>query len=485
MDPRPGEHRIHPRWWTLILAAAITAFLFTTSSIFVGAFRSFIPVTLTSDRSGLVMESSAKVKMRGVVVGRVAGIVGGSSPVRLKLEIDPDMVKYIPTNVGAQIRASTTFGAKFVDLIYPAHPSSERLKAGAVLTSSNVSTEVNTVFQNVVDVLKQIKPDKLNAVLTAISDGVRGRGEQIGQAITDTNQILTALNARSETIRDDLRAATGFGDAYSTAAQDISHILDTAATTSTTITNQQSDLDALLLNAIGLAHSGTDILGATGKPLTDATTILEPTTALLLKYSPSNTCMLLGGERYLDHSARESVGGNGYSSILDLSITLANDQYRYPDNLPKVAAKGGPGGKPSCGSLPDVGKAYPVQYTVTNTGWGTGLDLRPNPGIAHPWWVNFLPTTRAVPEPPSIRGAGPPAIGPIPYPGAPPYGAPLFGPDGSPLWAPPPPGAPPPPIPGVGVAPPPYGPGPTAPQSASAQPTSAPTPSPPAPSDTP
>jgi phospholipid/cholesterol/gamma-HCH transport system substrate-binding protein len=78
---------------------------------------------------------------------------------------------------------------------------------------------------------------------------------------------------------------------------------------------------------------------------------------------------------------------------------------------------------------------------VTNTGWGTGVDIRTNPGIGHPWWVNFLPVTRGVPQPPSFHGVGPPAIGPVPYPGAPPYGAPLYGADGTPLY-PPPPGAP-------------------------------------------
>jgi phospholipid/cholesterol/gamma-HCH transport system substrate-binding protein len=98
-----------------------------------------------------------------------------------------------------------------------------------------------------------------------------------------------------------------------------------------------------------------------------------------------------------------------------------------------------------------------VRYLVTNTGWGTGMDIRPNPGIGKPFYVDWLPATRAVPEPPSVRGTGPTAIGPVPYPGAPPYGAPLFGPDGTPLWAPPPPGAPPPPVPGVLDPPPPYG----------------------------
>jgi phospholipid/cholesterol/gamma-HCH transport system substrate-binding protein len=89
---------------------------------------------------------------------------------------------------------------------------------------------------------------------------------------------------------------------------------------------------------------------------------------------------------------------------------------------------------------------WPVRQLVTNTGFGTGVDWRPNPGIGFPGYVNYLPTTRAIPEPPSIRNLfGGPAIGPVPYPGAPAYGAPLYAPDGTPLW----PGLPPAPPPGA------------------------------------
>ena len=114
----------------------------------------------------------------------------------------------------------------------------------------------------------------------------------------------------------------------------------------------------------------------------------------------------------------------------------------FADNLPIIGAKGGPGGKPGCGSLPDVAKNWPVRNLVTNTGFGTGMDWRPNPGIGFPAWANYLPVTRAVPEPPSIRYLGGPAPGPIPYPGAPAYGAPMYAPDGTPLWPGLPPGVP-------------------------------------------
>jgi phospholipid/cholesterol/gamma-HCH transport system substrate-binding protein len=431
-------------WWALGLFALIAAIIMVCSALFAGSFNAYVPVTLTSDRTGLVMEPGAKVKLRGVEVGRVAAIAGGTGMTSLKLEMFPDQIRYIPANVAAEIKATTVFGAKFVELTPPDEPTSKRLTAGAVLVSRNVSTEVNTVFENLVGLLDQIDVSKLNAALTALADGVRGQGERIGAATTDANQVLLAINPRMDTIRANWRSFKGFSDAYAAAAQDILATLDAASTTSTTITNHAKDLDAFLLNAIGFSNSGVELLGPNKDNLVNAINGLQPTADLLMKYNPEYTCLLVGAKFYLDHGGYATAGGNGRSSIVDAGLLFGDDPYQYPDNLPIVAAKGGPGGKPSCGSLPDVAKNFPVRYTVTNTGWGTGLDVRPNPGLGHPCWADYFPVTRAVPQPPSIRQCLPgPAPGPIPYPGAPPYGAALYGADGAPLW----PGVPPAPRP--------------------------------------
>ncbi|MDT7764849.1 MAG: phospholipid/cholesterol/gamma-HCH transport system substrate-binding protein [Mycobacterium sp.] len=441
--------------WSLLLVAVLTGLVMVTAGFFSGTFRSFVPVTLTSDRSGLVMESGGKVKMRGVEVGRVASISAGSRTVSVHLEIFPDQIRYIPANVQAQIRATTAFGAKYVDLIYPEQPSGSRLTAGANLMSRNVSTEVNTVFQNLVGVLRQIDPAKLNAVLSALAEALRGQGLTIGEATTDANQVLLAINPRAETIRADWQALKGFSDTYALAAQDILKVLDAASTTSTTISSNAVALDALLTSVVGFSRSGVDLLGASKDNLVNTVSVLEPTTGLLLKYNPELTCMLVGSKWLLDHDGYAAAGGNGRTLLVDAAILLGDDPYRYPDNLPIVGAKGGPGGRPGCGSLPIVDNNWPVRYVVTNTGWGTGLDVRPNPGIGFPGYANYFPATRAVPEPPSIRNPGGPAPGPIPYPGAPPYGAQLYAPDGTPLY----PGLPPAPPPGAPrePAPPPPG----------------------------
>jgi phospholipid/cholesterol/gamma-HCH transport system substrate-binding protein len=449
------REKIDPIWWAPVLLIVVAAVSTLTAMLFSGTLHDYEPLTLVSDRSGLVMEDGAKVKLRGVQVGEVTNIgaeTGAAGDVsKLTLKIDPEPFKYLPSNLEAEIKSSTAFGAKYVDLIVPAAGASpDRLKPGSVVRSRNVTVEVNTVFQSLQGVVQSIDPAKLNSILSAVAEAVRGKGDAIGQAITDSNNVLSAVNPRMETVRQDWQLFGRTAEAYSDAAQDIVSILESFSTTSTTISNNAQALDTLLLSAVGFSDAGINTIGANEPNLVRAMNILDPTTQLLMKYSPSYTCLFQGAQWFLEHGGRDAIGGNGKSVIMDAALLMGDDPYRYPDNLPIVNATGGPGGKPSCGSLPDPLANFPVKYLVTDTGFGTGLDLRPNPGIGFPGIANYFPVTKANPEPPRIRYPGGPAPGPLPpYPVAPPYGAPEYGPDGTPLY-PPPPGAPAPEPPSEG-----------------------------------
>jgi phospholipid/cholesterol/gamma-HCH transport system substrate-binding protein len=450
VDNSPRRGGIDPIWYAPVLFLVVIAITALTVVLFTGAARTFIPLTLVSDRSGLVMENGAKVKLRGVQVGEVDSIGAASNRASLRLKMYPGPFQYLPSDVEAEIKSSTAFGAKYVDLIVPAGGSSKPLAPGAVLHSRNVTVEVNTVFQNLQSVVQSIDPAKLNSVLSAVAEAVRGKGDVIGQAITDSNQVLLAVNPRMPTVKLDWQLFGQTAQAYSNAAQDIVSILDSFSTTSSTIANNAGALDQVLLSAVAFSQSGTSVLGGNEPNLVRAMNLLDPTTALLNKYSPTYTCLFQGAQWFLEHGGRDALGGNGRSVIMDAALLAGDDPYRYPDNLPIVNAKGGPGGRPSCGSLPDVSKNFPVKYLVTDTGFGTGLDVRPNPGIGFPGFSNYFPVTKAIPEPPKNRYPGGPAPGPVPlYPGAPAYGAPEFAPDGTPLY-PPSPDAPPPPGPTEG-----------------------------------
>jgi phospholipid/cholesterol/gamma-HCH transport system substrate-binding protein len=446
MSNSPRRGGIDPIWWAPVLLLVIVALSALTAMTFSGTLRKTIPLTVISDRAGLVMEDGAKVKLRGVQIGEVASVDAyadstGTNLSKLRLKIAPNEFKYLPSNIEAEIKSSTAFGAKYVDLIVPSRGASPRpLAADAVLHSRNVTVEVNTVFENLQAIVHAIDPAKLNGVLSAVAEGVRGKGDRIGQAITEGNQALLTVNPRMSTVRKDWQLFGKTTQAYSDAAQDILSLLDSFSTSSVTITKNAKALDQLLLSSIGFAQTGINTLGPSQQNFIGAMNLLMPTTDLLEHYSPTYTCLFQGAQWFLDHGGRSALGGNGKSVIMDAALLFGDDPYRYPDNLPVVNAHGGPGGRPSCGSLPDVSKNFPVKYLVTDTGFGTGLDIRPNPGIGFPGYNNYFPVTKGTPEPPRIRYPGAPAPGPWPaYPGQPPYGAPDFPPPGPP----PPPPAPP------------------------------------------
>jgi phospholipid/cholesterol/gamma-HCH transport system substrate-binding protein len=408
---RVRHSRIDPIWWAPTLFILIGGLIALTAGAFSGKFQDFVPLTLVSNRAGLVMEDGAKVKLRGVQVGQVASIGTNVKSAQLQLKMQPGPFKYLPSNVEAEIKSTTAFGSKYVDLIVPEHPSSTPLKPGAILQSRNVTVEVNTVFENLQSVVQALDPAKLNAILSAFAQSVRGKGDRLGQAITSANDVLLTVNPRMDTIDKDWRLFGKTTAIYSDAAQDILSILDSAATTSITLTENQRSLDTLLLSAVGLSQTGINVIGRNESNIVQSFNLLDPTTALLNKYSSTYTCLFQGAQWYVDHGGREALGGNGYSVILDAALLFGDDPYRYPRHLPKVNATGGPGGKPSCGSLPDPSANFPVRALVTDTGWGAAPDeIRTTPWVGNPWWANYFPTTKNPPEAPrfNYRGGVPP-----------------------------------------------------------------------------
>jgi phospholipid/cholesterol/gamma-HCH transport system substrate-binding protein len=409
---RVRSSKIDPIWCAPTLFILIGSLIALTAGAFSGKFEDFIPLTLVSNRAGLVMEDGAKVKLRGVQVGQVASIGTDVKAAQLQLKMQPNAFKYLPSNVEAEIKSTTAFGAKYVDLIVPDHPSPIPLKPGAVLHSRNVTVEVNTVFENLQSVVQALDPAKLNAILSAFAQSVRGKGDRLGQAITGANDVLLTVNPRLGTIDKNWRLFGKTTAIYSDAAPNILSILDSATTSSATLTDDQQSLDSVLLSAIGLSRAGINVIGPNESNIVRSINLLDPTTALLNKYSPSYKCLFQGSQWYVDHGGRDALGGNGYSVILDAALLFGDDPYRYPKHLPKVNATGGPGGRPSCGSLPDPSANFPVRALVTDTGWGAAPDeIRTTPWVGNPWWANYFPTTKNPPEPPrfNYRGGVPPS----------------------------------------------------------------------------
>lgn len=328
--------------------------------LFEGSFTTTVPVTVISQRAGLVMNPDAKVKMRGVQVGKVSSIEPlPNGQAAIHLAMDPSQLHFIPGNVLVNIASSTVFGAKSVELVPPDQPSAQRLHSGQTLQGQHVMVEINTVFQQLVAVLSHIDPPKLNESLGALAQAFSGRGPQLGQSLSDLDSFLARLEPSLPAFRHDLAVLPAVSNAYADAAPDLIKTAANATRISKTIVEEQHNLDALLISAIGLADIGNDVLSTNRQPLTDVMHLLVPTTDLTNEYNPALTCAF-GGLAQLSHGAPLSEPSINISA----SLTWGAERYRYPTNLPKVAATGGP----QCVGMPHLPFNTAPPQLIADTG---------------------------------------------------------------------------------------------------------------------
>jgi virulence factor Mce-like protein len=344
----------------LVSVAVVVAVVAVAVGLFQGSFTDTLPVTVLSPRAGLVMNPDAKVKMHGVQVGKVASIESRpDGQAVLRLAMYPSEMHLIPANVLVDLTSPTVFGAKFVELVAPAEPSAQSLHAGQVLDSQHVTVEVNTVFKHLTSVLGTLDPAKLNETLGAISQALSGRGEKIGQAFSDLDSFLAKFDPSLPALSRDIALSVPVFHAYGDASADLVRTVDNSVKISKSIVDEQHNLDALLVSAIGLADVGKDVLGANRKGLTDVFHLLAPTTDLLGEYAPGLTCAF-GGIAALGKTPPLSEP----SINIVASLTWGGERYRYPQNLPKVAATGGP----HCMGLPKLPFNSKAKLLVADTG---------------------------------------------------------------------------------------------------------------------
>ncbi len=344
---------------TVLVIVAVVVFALV---MFRGGIGATVPVTVVSERAGLVMNPEAKVKMRGVQVGQVESIeTRPDGKAVLHLAMNPDDLRDIPANVGVNITSSTVFGAKFVELVNPPDPSSARLARGQQVDVQHVTVEINTVFQQLTSVLKAVDPVKLNQTLAAVSGALNGRGEKLGQTVTNFNQFLTKVNPSLDNVNRDLELAPVALNAYADAAPDLISILENTTRVSDTLVEQGDNLDRFLVSATGLADVGNDVLGTNRQPLTDVLRMLVPTTNLTNEYSPALRCGIEGLFPFIKFQPLQKPGVE-----VSASFTLGVERYRYPEDLPKVAATGGPQCKSQMMPLLPNGKFPP--FLVADVG---------------------------------------------------------------------------------------------------------------------
>jgi phospholipid/cholesterol/gamma-HCH transport system substrate-binding protein len=353
---------------TLITIAALVFVYFQ--------FRGDVPwmprekLTLMSARAGLSMDPGAKVTYNGVEIGRVAAVdevnVGGEPRAKITLDVDPKYLNLIPQNVDANINATTVFGNKYISFSSPKDPSAQRITASDVIDVTSVTTEFNTLFETVVSVSEKVDPVKLNQTLAATAEALDGLGDRFGQSIVAGNEILADINPQMPQIRRDNQLLADLGEVYANAAPDLFDGLENAVTTARTLNEQQGNIDQALMAAVGFGNTGADVFERGGPYLVRGAEDLIPTSKTLNEYSPALFCTIRNFHD-VEPKVAASLGGNGYSLRTTSELMGAGNPYVYPDNLPRVNARGGPEGRPGCWQ-PITHDLWPAPYLVMDTG---------------------------------------------------------------------------------------------------------------------
>jgi phospholipid/cholesterol/gamma-HCH transport system substrate-binding protein len=328
-------------------------------------------LTLLSSRAGLVVDPGSKVTYNGVEIGRVSRIgmvdVDGTPKAKLTLDVDPRYLNAIPANVDAQIRATTVFGNKYVSFSSPKNPSAERVSSRDVIDVSAVTTEFNTVFETVTSIAEQVDPIKLNQTLAATAEALTGLGEQFGESLINGNRILDDFNQRMPEFRRDNQLLADLADVYADASPDLWDGLDNAVQTARTFNAHRGDLDAVLMAAVGFANDAADSFERGGPYLVRGAADLIPTAKLLDDYRGMIFCTIRNFHD-VQPKVAYSLGGNGYSLTGAGTVMGAGSPYVYPDNLPRVNARGGPEGRPGCWQK-ITRDLWPMPYLVVDTGY--------------------------------------------------------------------------------------------------------------------
>jgi phospholipid/cholesterol/gamma-HCH transport system substrate-binding protein len=348
----------------LVLLVVLALIFSLVVAIFNQALTRSVSAVVPTSRVGLLLEPNSFVTFRGIQVGSVADVRTTPHGAEITLRIQPDYAKVIPANSIAAVKTSTLFGPKSVDLQPPATAAAGPLTDGDTLASAPPGVEINTAFDSLMSVLNTVQPAKVNATLTALAVGLQGRGEQAGVLAEQLRGYLRELIPSLPALKQDFVLAGGVLNTYADAAPDLLSALSNITVTSHTVVDEQARLGHLLIGLKSVGHNAKDFLGDNEHSIPTTLSVLAPTARLLARYAPEYPCLFKG----IDANRRmweKTIGGNGVSTLITLGVQPGDDPYRYPQDLSKVAASGGP----VCDGLPTLPPGGPAtRHVVTDSG---------------------------------------------------------------------------------------------------------------------
>ncbi|SDX79933.1 virulence factor Mce family protein [Saccharopolyspora shandongensis] len=346
----------------VVFLFAAGMFVAGTIAMYRKAFTQVVAVSLETDRIGNQMRVGADVKARGVVVGEVRGVRAEGDHAVLDLALRPDQAELIPASASARLLPKTLFGERYVSLHIPESPGSRALASGDVIPQdrSGSAIEIEKVLGDLLPVLQAVQPEKLSTTLTAVSQALDGRGEQLGDTLVQLDGYLERLNPSLPKLESVIARIDDVADTYAEAAPDLAQALSDLTTTSKTIAEQRQALNTMLGTVTGSANDLNRFLALNKDNLINLTGTSRSTLELLAEYAPEYPCMLKQFADSIPNAERSFGKGTENPEIAKFTIEITGSRGKYLPGVdtPKYLDQRGPRCYPWV-EAPDTFPQYP------------------------------------------------------------------------------------------------------------------------------
>jgi virulence factor Mce-like protein len=185
------------------------------------------PASAVFGNCGQGLREGGDVKTRGVLIGRINGITRlDNGDCRVDLALFPDKVDTVPNNVGAQVRAKTVFGEKWVELLYPDSPSDESIQAGQQIEETIDPLEIETILNTALPILDAIEPERLAGLLEALAGGFVGHEDAAIRGIESGTEAVRVANENRALFSKGIRQLNESGEVFDKVDSDLLAALD-------------------------------------------------------------------------------------------------------------------------------------------------------------------------------------------------------------------------------------------------------------------
>lgn len=187
-----------------------------------------VPANAVFENCGQGLRVGGDVKLRGVLVGRMESLELVDGDCIVGLDLFPESVDQIPANVGAQVRAKTVFGEKWVELLFPNEPVEARLAAGDTIEKEDTidPLEVETILNVALPLLEAIDPEHLAGALEALASGFVGHEEAAIAGINAGIEALKPFNKNEGRLREGIDQLAGSAEVLAEVDDDLLDALD-------------------------------------------------------------------------------------------------------------------------------------------------------------------------------------------------------------------------------------------------------------------